>query len=371
MIYLDYNASTPIDPAVAEAMRPYITEQYGNPSSGHPLGRAARAAVDSARASIARLIGASPEEIVFTSGGTESSNTAIKGAARLRGSKGRHLVTTAVEHPATIEPMHWLEGFGFTRTEVPVDRTGMVDPDEVRRAIRPDTILISIIHAQNEVGTIEPVAGIGRIAREKDVLFHIDAAQSAGKIPLDLRAIGADFVSVAGHKMYAPKGIGVLYVRRGVEIEPLIHGASQERGYRAGTENVIMAVGLGKAAELAAAHLPADAITATRDYFWRRLSETFGERVLLNGHPALRLPGTLSVSFPGQVGGEILAKLDGVCASTGAACHSGGTKPSAVLTAMGYSVERAVGTIRFSVGRPTRREEIDQVVEMLARHLGP
>lgn len=369
MIYLDYNATTPIDPAVAEAMRPFITQQFGNPSSGHPLGRTAKAAVDAARVSLARLIGASPDEVVFTSGGTESSNTAIKGAARLRGAKGRHLVTTAVEHPATIEPMRWLEGLGFTRTEVRVDGTGMVDPDDVRRAIRPDTILISIIHAQNEVGTIEPVAEIGRIAREAGVLFHIDAAQSAGKIPVDVQAIGADFGSIAGHKMYAPKGIGALYIRKGVTIEPLIHGASQEQGRRAGTENVVMIAGLGKAAELAAAHLADGSLGAIRDYFWSRLSETFAQRVVLNGHPTQRLPGTLSVSFPGQVGGEILSKLDGVCASTGAACHSGGAKPSAVLMAMGFNVERAVGTIRFSVGRPTRKEEIDRVVDMLAEHV--
>jgi cysteine desulfurase len=369
MIYLDYNATTPIDPAVAEAMRPFISEQYGNPSSGHASGRAARAAVDSARAAVARLVGASPDEIVFTSGGTESSNTAIKGAARLRTAKGRHLVTTAVDHPATIEPMRWLEGFGFTRTEVRVDGYGMVDPDDVRRAIRPDTVLISVIHAQNEVGTIEPVAEIGRIARQAGILFHVDAAQSAGKIPLDVRAIGADFVSVAGHKIYAPKGIGVLYVRGGVTIEPLIHGAPQEGGRRAGTENVIMIVGLGKAAELAAGHLADGSIAMVRDYFWQRLAETFGEQVLLNGHPTRRLPGTLSVSFPGRVGGEILAKLDGVCASTGAACHCAGTKPSGVLAAMGFSVERAVGTIRFSVGRPTRTSEIDCVIEMLRKQL--
>ena len=370
MIYLDYNATTPIDPAVAEAMWPFISGQFGNPSSGHPLGRAAKAAVEAARDSIAGLIGASADEIVFTGSGTESSNTAIKGVARLREAKGRHLVTTAVEHPATIEPMRWLEGFGYTRTEVRVDESGLVDPEDVRKAIRPDTILISVIHGQNEVGTIEPVAEIGRIAREAGILFHVDAAQSAGKIPLNVRTIGADFVSIAGHKMYAPKGIGVLFVRSGVKIEPLIHGASQEHGRRAGTENVVMAVGLGKAAELAAAHLTDGTIATTRDYFWQRLSDTFHERILLNGHAAPRLPGTLSVSFPGHVGGEILAKLPGVCASTGAACHSGGAKPSGVLTAMGFSVERAVGTIRFSVGRPTRREEIDRVVEMLIEYLG-
>jgi cysteine desulfurase len=318
-----------------------------------------------ARQALARLIGADAEEIVFTSGGTEASNTAIKGAARLRQSAGNHFVTTAVEHPATIEPMKALEPFGFSRTEVPVDGTGWVDPEDVRRAIRPETILVSVIHAQNEVGTIEPVAEIGRIAREAGVLFHVDSAQATGKIPLDVRDIGADFLSIAGHKLYAPKGIGALFMRRGLEIEPLIHGAPQESGRRGGTENVIMAVALGKAAELAAADLPDQAVVDVRDYFWQRLSGAFGDRVLLNGHPTRRLPSTLNVSFPGHDGNQVLAKLDGVYASTGAACHSGTTKPSAVLTAMGFDVDRARGAIRFSVGRPTRREEIDKVVEML------
>jgi cysteine desulfurase len=365
MIYLDYNATTPIDPAVAEAMRPFIYEQFGNPSSSHPLGRAARQALEAARASLASLIGASPGEIVFTSGGTESSNWAILGTARQRQSAGRHMVTTTVEHPATREPMRALERLGFESTEVEVDGTALVDPDDVRRAIRPDTILISVMHAQNEVGTIEPVAEIGRIARQAGVLFHVDAAQSVGKIPVDVDEMGADLVSIAGHKMYAPKGIGALYIRRGVDLEPLIHGASQESGRRAGTENVVMAVGLGQAAELAAAHIGDGSLEEMRDYFWGRLSTALGERVVLNGHPTKRLPSTLNVSFPGRMGGEILAKLEGVWASTGAACHSGDAKPSAVLTAMGLDVERAVGAIRFSVGRPTRQEEIDRVMKML------
>ena len=392
MIYLDYNATTPIDPAVAEAMRPFIYEHFGNPSSGHAMGLAAREALEAARASVASLIGASAEEVTFTSGGTESSNWAIKGVARLQGSAGRHFVTTAVEHPATLVPMRDLEREGFSRTEVGVDKTGLVDPDDVRRAIRPDTILVSVMHGQNEVGTIEPVAEIGRIARAAGVLFHVDAAQSVGKIPVDVKEIGADFVSIAGHKMYGPKGIGALYIREGVELEPLIHGASQESGRRAGTQNVIMAVGLGKAAALSASHLsdrveqrsslspPSDPrgrrstretprVQSLRDTFWERLSAAFGDRVALNGHPTKRLPTTMNVSFRGQVGGEVLAKLDGVYASTGAACHSGSTGPSAVLRAMGLGTERAVGAIRFSVGRPTQREEIDQVVAMLVRVL--
>lgn len=370
MIYLDYNATTPIDPAVADAMRPFIDEQFGNPSSGHPIGKTARDALERARASLALLIGARPEEIVFTSGGTEASNTAIQGVARRHGDKRRFFVTTAVEHPATIQPMRALEAWGFERTEVPVDGHAMVDPDAVRRAIRPGTVLISVMHAQNEVGTIEPVEQIGRIAREAGVLFHVDAAQSVGKVPVDVNAIGADLMSIAGHKMYAPKGIGALYIRQGAALDPLIHGAPQEGGRRAGTENVIMAVGLGKAAELVAQPRHDQHVGELRDAFWRRLAEAFGDRVKLNGHPTQRLPGTLNVSFPGRVGGEILGQLSGVCASTGAACHSGQSKPSAVLLAMGLDVERAVGTIRFSVGRPTCRDEIEQVVEMLIRVLG-
>ncbi|MFQ5423547.1 MAG: cysteine desulfurase family protein [Phycisphaerae bacterium] len=382
MIYLDYNATTPIDPTVAEAMRPYIEEHFGNPSSGHAAGQAARAALDTARSRVATLIGAAPSEIVFTSGGTESSNWAIRGVARNHwfpaggvvesasaAKRGGHFVTTAVEHPATLNPMRSLEPLGFARTEVPVDGTGLVDPDNIRKAIRPDTVLISVMHAQNEVGTIEPLAQIGRIARQAGVLFHVDAAQSAGKIPVDVNAIQADLLSLAGHKLYAPKGIGALYVRSGTDLPPLVFGAHQESGRRAGTENVIMAVAFGKAAELALAHLDDNALSNTRDYFWERLSSTFGDRVVLNGHPTERLPSTLNVSFPGRVGGEILAGLDGVCASTGAACHAGDTRPSAVLTAMNVGQERAVGTIRFSVGRPTTRAEIDSVVGMMAKAL--
>ncbi len=369
MIYLDYNATTPIDPQVADAMRPFLDGNFGNPSSGHAMGRTARTAVEAARASVADLLGASADEIVFTSGGTEASNMAIKGVAQARSHIGKHFVTTGVEHPATLNPMRALGESGFSRTEVGVDATGLVDPEEIRRAIRHDTILISVMQAQNEVGTIEPIEAIGRIAREAGILFHVDAAQSAGKIPTNADRMRADLISLAGHKMYGPKGIGALYVRGGVELSPLIHGASQERGLRAGTENVMMAVGLGKAAALAAEHLADDGVAKMRAYFWKALSGEFGQRVVLNGHPTLHLPGTLHVSFPGQVGGELLGRLDGVCASTGAACHAGQAEPSSVLKAMKMPRDRAVGAIRFSVGRPTTRGEIDQVVAMLRRAL--
>lgn len=370
MIYLDYNATTPIDPAVADAMRPFIDRRFGNPSSAHEAGQAARAAIEAARSSVASLIGARPTEITFTSGGTESSNWVIKGVARSCESKGRHFVTTAVEHPATLIPMAALADAGFQHTRVPVDGTGLVDPDDIRRAIRPDTIMISVMHAQNEVGTLEPVAEIGRIARDAGVLFHVDAAQSTGKVPVHAGDMNADFISMAGHKMYAPKGIGALFIRDGLELPRLIDGADQEGGRRAGTENVIMSVALGRAAELAADHLDDPSMREMRDYFWQALASSLGERVILNGHPERRLPNTLNLSLAGRVGGEVLSKLNGVCASTGAACHAGDAEPSAVLAAMGLSRERAIGAIRFSVGRPTTRREIDTVVDMMQRAVG-
>lgn len=369
MIYLDYNATTPVDPEVFGAMRPYLAAKFGNPSSGHALGREAAAAMSAARTSLARLIGSRAEEVLFTGGGTEASNLAIKGLAWARSTSSGHLITTAVEHPATMEPIRFLQQRGCSCTVVGVDSTGLVDPDDVRRALRKDTFLISVMHAQNEVGTIEPIEELGRIAREAGVYFHVDAAQSVGKIPVNVQAMNADLVSIAGHKMYAPKGIGALYIRQGVALEPLIHGASQEGGRRGGTENVSMAVGLGKAAELAAAHLTDPCIRDLRDHFWAGLSGMLGDRVTLNGHPTLRLPGTLHVSFIGRVGGEVLAKLGEIHASTGAACHAGDAKPSAVLMAMGLSRDRATGAVRFSIGRPTTRAEIDRTLALLGQKM--
>ncbi|MCB9853996.1 MAG: cysteine desulfurase [Phycisphaerales bacterium] len=367
MIYLDYNATTPTDPAVTNAMLPFLRGQYGNPNSSHAMGRPVREAIESARTSVARLINAKPDEISFTSGGTEASNWAIKGAAFADRRRGDHMITISVEHPATLGPMQWLEKFGISHTIVGVDQHGRVDPAQIETAVQDNTILISLMHAQNEVGTLEPVAEVGAIARSRGILFHVDAAQSLGKVPVDVEAMNADLLSIAGHKLYAPKGIGALYIRSGVEIDKFIHGAGQEHGRRGGTENAAMSVGLGKAAELAIEYLSKGSHSELRDYFWQQMQATLGNRVVLNGHPTERLPSTLNVSFPGHVGGNLLAKLDGVCASTGAACHSGDAKPSRVLTAMGIDRERAIGAIRFSVGRPTTREEIDAVVKMLTQ----
>jgi len=363
MIYLDYNATTPVAPEVAEAMQPFMRAAFGNPSSAHALGREAKAAVESARRNLAALIHAEPDEIVFTSGGSESINTAIKGVAARHG--GGHFISTTVDHPATLAPLRFLQRAAFTHTLVGVDSTGLVAPGDIRKALRPDTRLITTLHAQNEVGTLEPIDEIGAIAREAGVLFHVDAAQSVGKVPVDVRAMNADLLSIAGHKMYAPKGCGALFIRRGVSIEPLIHGASQESGRRAGTENVIYAAALGKAAELAAECLRRGPHAELRDRLWRGMVDALGERVVLNGHPTRRLPNTLNVSFPGQVGGAILAKMTNICASTGSACHADRPEPSGVLMAMGLGPDRALGAIRFSLGRPTTTHEIDVALEGL------
>ena len=368
-IYLDYNASTPIDPRVAAVMRPLLDGPYANPSATHAGGRAAREIVDRARVQVAALLGASPDEIVFTSGGSEANNLALKGAYFALRERGDHIVSTAVEHPAIVEPARFLERLGARVTFVAVDRTGRVDPDDVRRAIMPRTILVSVMHANNEVGTIEPIAEIAAIAREHGVLMHTDAAQSVGKIPTRVDDLGVDLLSIAGHKLYAPKGIGALYIRRGVRLEPLIHGASHEAGRRAGTESALLVAALGAACELAADLGPMDEVRRLRDLFWGLLQTRFGERVVLNGHPVHRLPNTLSVSFVGRVGADILVALDDVAASTGSACHAGSVELSPVLRAMGVPPGVGMGAIRFSLGRGTTEAEINEVVERLDRAL--
>lgn len=361
-VYLDYNASTPIDPVVAEVMTPLLGRDYGNPSSGHWASTPARLALECARAEVAALLGCRSDEVVFTSGGSEANNLAIKGVLLAAREAGGHIVTTAVEHPAVLMPCRFLERFGATVTCLPVDATGRVDPDAVRRAITPRTTLISVMHANNEVGTIQPIEEIGGIAREHGIPLHTDAAQSAGKLPTRVDALGVDLLSIAGHKLYAPKGVGALYVRAGIRLEPLIHGAGHERGRRAGTESALLAAGLGAACRLAQDLAPMPRIRGLRDRLWRGLQERFGDRVVLNGHPELRLANTLNVSFVGRIGSDILQQLDGVAASTGSACHAGRVELSPVLEAMGVPPAVGMGAIRFSLGRSTTADEIDSVL---------
>jgi cysteine desulfurase len=369
MIYLDHNASTPLDPAVAAAMRPYLEDAFGNPSSGHWASVPARNAAEHARRQAASLLGCTADEIIFTSGGSEANNLAIKGTYLALEGRGQHIITTQIEHPAVLAPCRFLERRGATVTYLPVDGYGRVDPDDVRRAITPRTILISVMHANNEVGTIQPLAQIGAIARQHGVRLHTDAAQSAGKIPVRVDELGVDLLTLVGHKLYAPKGIGALYVRRNVTLEPLIHGGGHERGLRAGTESALLVAGLGAACALAMDLEPMESIRALRERLWRGLRQVFGDAVVLNGHPELRLPNTLNVSFVGSNGAEVLASLDDVAASTGSACHSGRVELSPVLSAMKVSERVGMGAVRFSLGRTTTDAEIDTVVNRLRRCL--
>jgi len=364
-IYLDYNASTPIDRAVALAMRPFLEDHYGNPSSAHWSATTAKTALETARGQVALLLGCHNDEIVFTSGGSEANNLALKGAFFALRHKGRHIITSRIEHPAIIEPCRFLERMGAQVTYLPVDVTGRIDPGSLHNAFTPGTIIVSIMHANNEVGTIQPIAECARIAHEHGVLFHTDAAQSVGKIPTGVNDLGVDLLSLAGHKLYAPKGVGALFVRRGVSLEPLIHGAGHEAGRRAGTESALLAVGLGEACRLARDLATMERVHILRDGFWQMLREQFGNRVVLNGHPTHRLPNTLNVSFVGRIGAEILGRLEGVAASTGSACHSGYLELSPALEAMGVAPEVGMGAVRFSLGRETTRNEIDAVAERL------
>lgn len=372
-IYLDYNASTPIAPEVADAMRPFLSEHYGNPSSHHWAGAPAKQALEKARGQVASLLGCSPQEIIFTSGGTEANNHAIKGAFFSRREKGNHVITTQVEHPAVLQPCRFLETLGAEVTRLPVDGTGMVNPEDVRKAITPRTILVSVIHANNEVGTIQPIAEIARVTRERGVLFHTDAAQSVGKIPAKVAELGVDLLSVAGHKVYAPKGVGALYIRQGVQLEPLMHGAGHESGRRAGTENVLLDVALGAACELAAADLESRRLRLMqlRNYFHAGLQDLFGAELHLNGHPTERLPNTLNVSLSGRIGNEVLEALEGVAASTGSACHSGRRELSPVLQAMRVPENIGLGAVRFSLGRDTTTEELDHVLGLFHSRVLP
>jgi cysteine desulfurase len=367
-IYLDYNATTPLDPAVVAAMRPSLEQHFGNPSSDHAYGHAAKEAVERARAQVAGVLGCAPDEIIFTSGGSESDNQAIKGMAFSRRSQGTHLITTQIEHPAVLNTCRYLEArHGFHVTALPVDEEGLVDPAAVEAAITPQTILITIMHANNEVGTLEPLAEIGRLAKKHSITLHTDAAQSVGKVPVHVDDLGVDLLTIAGHKLYAPKGIGALYVRRGTVLEPLIHGAGHENGRRAGTENVPYIMALGEACALAEAQLAEQTTRwlALRDQLLRGLEARIGP-VKVNGHPQRRLPNTLNICVPGVVGEDVLARTPGVAASTGSACHAGQTEPSAVLLAMGIEPSLALGALRLSLGRWTTTEEIDAAAAQIS-----
>ena len=366
-VYLDYNATTPVAPEVADAIEPYLREHFGNPSSSHIYGQRAKEAVEQARGEVAALIGAGREEIVFTGCATEANNLTIQGVARALAGNKKHLITSAIEHPSVMQPFLKLRNEGWEVTILPVDRHGRVSPVTVERAIRPDTALISVMHANNEVGTIQPIADIARLARSKGILLHTDAAQSAGKIPLNVHKLGVDLLTLAGHKFYAPKGVGALYVRSGTPVSPLQVGAGHEHGLRPGTENVPFAVGLGVAASLARKRLPKlqAYLTSLRDQLHARLQAEI-PGLALNGHNEARLPNTLNISFPDVSGHELLAgAAQDVAASTGSACHSGDHAVSGVLGAMKTGTLRAVGAVRLSVGIYTTPADIERAARAL------
>lgn len=367
-IYLDHNATTPVRPEVYDAMEPFFRVRFGNASSIHRYGQEARSAVEEARSRVAGLVNARPGEIYFTSGGTESDNLALKGIAYTRRAFGRHIITTNIEHSAVLNSCGFLEREGFEVTYLPVDEYGRIDSGQVADALTGHTILISIMHANNEIGTVQPVGEIGRIARDNGVCFHTDAVQSAGKLPVDVEAMHADLLSLSGHKIYGPKGVGAIYIRNGVEIEPTAHGGHHENDVRSGTENTVGIVGLGKAAELAAEEREREFrnLSEMRDALEARIRfEIDGVRI--NGHPERRLPGTLNVSFPGAEGESLIMSLDlaGIAVSTGSACTSGAIEPSHVLLALGRDPRTALGSVRFSFGRDNTMEDVDCVMSRL------
>ena len=367
-IYLDHAATTAVSPEVLREMLPFMTECFGNAASIHGTGREAHRALDRARKQVAAVLGAQPQEVYFTSGGSESDNWAVKGVAWAARGRGKHVITSAVEHHAVLNACAWLEGMGFEVTRLPVDALGRVDPDSVARALRPDTVLISVMTANNEIGTLQPIREIGEIARSRGVPFHTDAVQAAGHIPVNVEELQVDLLSLSAHKFHGPKGVGILYVRRGTKLDSLIHGGAQERGLRAGTPNVPGAVGLAKALELASASLPesADRVRALRDQLIREIRARIPDAVL-NGDPERRLPGNVHFSFPGVDGEALLLRLDlaGIACSGGSACTSGAQEPSHVLAAIGQAPELAKGGLRMTLGEENTPEEIKEVLRVL------
>ncbi len=369
-IYLDYNATTPLDPTVVEAMLPYLSLHFGNPSSAHHYGRIAHNAVDAAREQVAQLISCLPGEITFTGGGSESDNLAIRGAALARRGRGDHIITQVTEHPAVLNTCRALARLhGFRVTYLPVDSSGRVSPADVEAAIEDRTVLITIMHANNETGTLQPIAEIAQIARRYGVLIHTDAAQTVGKIPVRVDELGVDMLTIAGHKLYAPRGIGALYIRRGLQLEPVIYGGGQEAGLRAGTENVAYMVALGSACILAQQQLASSQprLQQLRDSFQKQLEHYLPGFISLNGHETQRLPNTLNISINGITGEEVLASTPEIASSTGSACHEGSTDPSPVLMAMGLSRERALAALRLTLGRWSTLQEVEQAARLLAQ----
>ena len=366
-VYLDHNATTPVAPEVLEAMLPWLREEFGNPSSTHPYGRRAAEIVATARHQVADLIGAQAHEIIFTGCATEANNLALLGVARALGRTRRHLVVSAIEHPAVMAPAMVLREQGWDVTVVPVDGLGRISLEALKQSLRVETALVSVMHANNEVGTVQPIAEIARLTRGRRILLHTDAAQSAGKLPLNVDELGVDLLTLAGHKFYAPKGVGALYVRSGTPIRSVLHGAEQEHGLRPGTENVASIVALGAAAAMAQRSLPAasEHLRAMRDHLQQRLAAAV-PNLQLNGHPERRLPNTLHVSFPGASGRALLGEAaEVVAASVGSACHSEHDAVSGVLAAMGFDSARASGAVRLSVGRGTTRDEVERAAEAL------
>ncbi|TAL64713.1 MAG: cysteine desulfurase [Bacteroidetes bacterium] len=367
-VYLDYNATTPTDQEVVNEMMPYLQICFGNPSSLYSIGKSNKDAINRAREQVANLINAKPEEIIFTSGGTESNNHSIQGIALANKDKGKHIITSAIEHPAVTEVCKHLNSLGYEITYLPVDTFGMVNLKDVENAVRPDTVLITIMHANNEVGTIQPVKEIASVAQERNIMFHTDASQSAGKIDTDVKFLGVDLLTIAGHKLYAPKGIGALYIRQGTKIENLMYGAGQERGIRPGTENVPQIVGLGKACEIAKRDFDKNRknMLSMKERLLNGLRNNLGEKVKVNGNLENCLPNTLSIAFD-KVESHALASLisNNLLISTGSACHSGSTEISSVLKAMNVNIMTAAGTVRISTGKNTTVQEIDFATEIL------